>query len=382
MWANVKRFKILLDLSSIKSGGGAQLALNFCDQMKSSHCEKTEWFAYLPARGPLSGGVDNKVFSEVIKSKNSLLARWAHENWKLRKFIVRNEIDAVFTFFGAGVPTPKNVLSIVSVAYPIICYPDSPYWGHVPPLEGLKKRIINVGRRLRIKRADLIIVETEVMRQRLAAALGVDRRTFKIVQPTVSQYLGVPAKNKATGPFRILFLSGTDQHKNLWRLARVAKILERSGAGEDVLFVLSTTKAAFELGLKRMGESTDFPESWFEFKGAIDPREISKIYEQIDCVANLSDLESFSNNYMEAWQAQKCLITSDRDFARAICGESAEYVEPHCAESIVAGIGRLRDSENLRKKLTDAGTRKLRALPTPAEKFHLLCKILIEQCER
>jgi hypothetical protein len=49
---------------------------------------------------------------------------------------------------------------------------------------------------------------------------------------------------------------------------------------------------------------------------------------------NLSDLESFSNNYMEAWKANVPLLVSDRDFARGICGESAIYCEPHDAAQI------------------------------------------------
>jgi len=67
----------------------------------------------------------------------------------------------------------------------------------------------------------------------------------------------------------------------------------------------------------------------FDFRGAVASRDIQSLYDEAHVLVNLSDLESFSNNYMEAWKANVPLLVSDRDFAREICGESAIYCEPH-----------------------------------------------------
>src|SRR5262249_52811670 len=134
---------------------------------------------------------------------------------------------------------------------------------------------------------------------------------------------------------RYVFVSGNETHKNLWRLYDIAGHALGGGL-RDFVFSLTVTKEAY---LRRLAGRTLDPailDGHFEFLGQVPPQQIMRVYENADCVVSLSDLESFSNNYMEAWKVGLPLIVSDRDFSRAICGDSALYVDPHDAESVVA----------------------------------------------
>lgn len=79
-------------------------------------------------------------------------------------------------------------------------------------------------------------------------------------------------------------------------------------------------------------------------------------------------LESFSGTYLEAMKAGCPILTSDRDFAREVCGEAALYFDPLDADSIVRTILRLRDEPGLRQRLIAAGQKRLQQrFPTWAE---------------
>jgi glycosyltransferase involved in cell wall biosynthesis len=54
-------------------------------------------------------------------------------------------------------------------------------------------------------------------------------------------------------------------------------------------------------------------------------------------------LESFGNIYLEAMSLGVPILTSDRDFARWVCGESALFFDPLSAYSIVESIKNLSD---------------------------------------
>ena len=82
---------------------------------------------------------------------------------------------------------------------------------------------------------------------------------------------------------------------------------------------------------------------------------------------NLSELESFSNNYMEAWKAGLAQICSDRDFARHICGGSAFYVEPLNPIEAASQIRHIISQPSELNRLAINGKSLLAALTRPEE---------------
>ena len=322
---------ILFDFSGIRTGGGVQLALNFLDRVFAREWPGVRLFVLLPDSGELARYPLKIPASHQLHCPSQALRRLWFERTTLQWFIRANDIAVIKTLFGAGLPHGPNVTSVVGVAYPIICYPDSPYWRYLPWRAAVLQRIKNAARRRRLLAADEVIVETLVMQRRIAAHCRLEKSRVHVLPPAPSDYLSPPPRERVgAAPLTFLFLSGTSPHKNLWRLPAVANHLLNAGMSGRFRFLVSCDARAFATQLTGHASAA----AHFDFRGAVASRDIQSLYDESHVLVNLSDLESFSNNYMEAWKANVPLLVSDRDFARGICGESAIYCEPHDAAQI------------------------------------------------
>jgi glycosyltransferase involved in cell wall biosynthesis len=317
---------ILFDFAAIRTGGGVQLALNFLDSVFACDWPGVRLFVLLPDSGELANYGLPIPAAQQLRCPSPVLRRAWFERTALQSFIRENSIVLIKTLFGAGLPHGPSVKSVVGVAYPIICYPDSPYWRYLPWRAAVRQRLKNAARRWRLHAADQVIVETSVMQCRVAAYCRLEMTKVTVLPPAPSEYLrNAPRQMYRAAPFTFLFLSGPSPHKNLWRLPAVANALIEAGAEGLFRFLISCEQRALAAELQDSAAGA----AHFNFRGAVASREIQSLYDEADVLVNLSDLESFSNNYMEAWKAQVPLLVSDRDFAREICGDSAVYCEPH-----------------------------------------------------
>lgn len=374
--------KLLIDFGAIKTGGGVQLATNFLNKLGSNTQDVDEVFLLLPDTGPLANIDLSGLCDASLYYPDNYMKRMLFEMNQLKSFIKLHRIDTIYTFFGAGLPRYPGVKSVVSVAYPIICYPDSPYWKYISFLSGLKKRIVNMLRRYRIRKADLVVVETDVMAHRMQQHVGVDKSLLRVIPPSPSLFIeDKPYASSSGDPYRILLLSGLDPHKNLWRLPSIAQVLKGLGC-HNFIFTLSVEKHQFLSALpKSISFNSALLDQHFDFVGAIPADKIGNIYSDSDLLLNISDLESFSNNYMEAWKSGLPLVCSDTDFARNICGESAIYIDPHNATSSAIVIKTLIQDLSKQRQLADTGKERLTMLPNAQEKFDKIISVLNEVAE-
>ena len=165
-----------------------------------------------------------------------------------------------------------------------------------------------------------------------------------------------------------LFLSGLAPHKNLWRLPELAD--ELSKFLSQFKFMLSVKKEDFLATLRTIELKKYFiaNENKFVFVGTIPPSQIDGYYKKSDFLVSLSDLESFSNNYMEAWKAGIPLIVSNRDFSRSICCDSALYIEPHNPQKAALDISNFVKNYSLINYNVKKGKELLKALPSTSQR--------------
>lgn len=362
---------ILLDCSAIKEGGGVQLALNFLDLLREDPPAGYSVYTLVPEGGLLHEAVTKRSLPNVISCPQSYVRRFLFEYVKLQEILATRDIKAIYTFFGAGLPHPESVTSIVTVAYPIICYPESPYWKLVDWPSWVGNQLRNWIRRRRLRDADRILVETEVMSARLQRHVGIDAARVRLLPPAVSEY--VHARSEASpnqAPKTFLFVSGTAFHKNLWRLYAVAQRLRALGAKPaGIRLLLTVARGDYIASLRERSVDLSILDDYFEFLGGLHPSQLMSAYERADYLVSLSDLESYSNNYMEAWKVGIPIIASDRDFARSICGGSALYVEPHDPDAVADAILRCATNTDMAAKLVSVGKAKIGALPTTKDRF-------------
>lgn len=73
------------------------------------------------------------------------------------------------------------------------------------------------------------------------------------------------------------------------------------------------------------------------------------------------------------------ILTSDRDFARVLCGDAAEYFEPHDAASMSRAIRRVLDDPGRAAALVAVGKERLPLLSRPWDK---IAAELLDEVER
>tara|TARA_Y100001972_G_scaffold127579_1_gene184863 strand:- start:10968 stop:11282 length:315 start_codon:yes stop_codon:yes gene_type:complete len=87
-------------------------------------------------------------------------------------------------------------------------------------------------------------------------------------------------------------------------------------------------------------------------------------------------LETFSANYLEAMATNRLIITSNKDFARDVCGNGALYFEPdrpsECARQIADAISNPAQCQELLRR----GRERLDQFPDIAGRYALIKKAL------
>lgn len=366
--------RLMLDLSSIKSGGGAQLALNFIHAVRKNEFPIPIQMILLPKGFPFQNSIPKDI--EVITCPNAPASRILFEYTKLKSIVRERGINTFYTFFGPGLPRYSNVRSVVGVAYPILVYPESSYWKHIPTKEALAKKIQNYLRGARLKHADHIIFETALMEQRARAA-GIVSNDSSIVPPYPTTFLNSsPPPDFRTHGARILFLSGPAQHKNLWRLPGIFTALKRENLA--VKFLLSMDRQRFidHCSVNGVEVHPKLLEEFCDFLGPLAQDNLQAAFDQCNVVGNIADLESFSNNYLEAWLTSRPILASDRDFARNICGDSAIYVDPHDPDSLLEGIRCFATGKLDFSAIVSAGASALGRLPSRQARLNALAQVI------
>ena len=224
-----------------------------------------------------------------------------------------------------------------------------------------------------------VAAQTEAMRQSLLHIYGLRPEQVHVVPNAPNRAVepdaapGEPALKMAAlsrSPRLLFYLAAYYPHKNVEILEQVVARLEALGI-ED--FAVVTTIAP-EQGdraarfLARMHRYAASPNPRFLNLGPVPLPQVPHCFAQSWACLMPTLLESFSGTYLEAMSAGCPILTSDRDFAREVCGDAALYFDPLDAESIVQAILRLRDDPGLREQLIEAGRRRFQQhLPSWAE---------------
>lgn len=356
--------QILIDFSPVKKGGALQLASNFFYQLSIQNEHQADYYLLVPENFTLDHFLEAKFIKGVFITPVNPIKRIIFENFTLQKIINKHKISKILTFIGSGLPHPKNVVSVIGIAYPSICFPESEHFTHLPKSKKITKKIFDWLRIKRIQKANGIFVETDLMKNRLAKFAKIPLNKITIIPPTCSDYLLI--NNEIQKEDNILLLSSNYYHKNLWRFYEIAKLLKDQNF--KIKFTLTITKQDWLESLSEKNINQDLINEYFDFLGSVNPQDISELYNKSKLLMLISDLESFSSNHPEAWKARVPQILSDRIFMREVCKDSAIYVNPHNPAEVANSIIELLNNQELQQKLINNGERLLAKLPSQKER--------------
>lgn len=334
--------RLLVDALHQRSGGGLQVALATVDALPD--VPGLTDFELLCVRGsPLAEQARARRIP-LRQVPDSELARFS-DFARGRPPIDMSRYDCVYTIYGPPIRRRGHAVNVSGVAYSYLFYPDVDYWAGTPahrrPARWLRDRL----RLSSIQRADGWVFETETLRGRAIAQLGLDPARTTVITPGPSPFVTNPrpcarlAQRLRMLPDRPRVLLAADfyPNKNLTAVPRVARACRRL-FGESPLFVFTLDPAGPGATVIRgLADQLGVRDDVF-FLGRVSQQSIGQALAEAHCVLLLSEVESFSSNIIEAFVSGLPLVISDRDWARASCADAAVYVEPREPGSVARGL--------------------------------------------
>ena len=318
---------ILINFSTLKAGGGQNVALNFvsCILSRPKMADNTLFFSVVK-NSKLHKALENTVYKDrLILCRPNPVRRILDEIFISPIYLKRKKIDIIYSYFGWGL-FPGKYPQVIGSADSNLYFPDINFWQNYHGLARFKKYIIDRFRIWGLKRANGIVFETNLLESRFHELFDFGAVT-KTIKPSIS---GIEKKDKsidikAHGKKCGLFLCGWQLNKNILIIPEVA--FELKYRNIDFVFIITTSEdnsqeCQFFLEKVRQLDVLDY----VNIIGPVDKTQLYSLYEQIDIVFLLSKLESFSNNIIEAWTFKRLLVVADEPWSRDICKNGAIYV--------------------------------------------------------
>lgn len=371
--------KLIINTSSLFSGGGVQVALSFIEEcLKFPDHEYSVFLCPALKKQVVIGNYPNNFKFYFIERDKNPIKNISYLKKHLSSLEDEIKPDVVFTVFGPSYWTPK-VPHLLGYAIPHYLYSDLPFFSQISIKEKLfltiKKRIqFNFFR----KNAHFYHVETEDVRNRLSKELSVNKDNIFVVSNTFNDYFNqtVSTSQKILQDkpnsvrFRFLLLSAYYKHKNLTILNDVIKLLI-SREILDVQFVTTIPESVYN------DIFTEEAKKYIYNIGFVPSKDCPQLYSECDFLFLPTLLECFSANYPEAMKMQKPILTSNYSFAYTICKDAALYFDPLDPKDVCDKIEQIINDEKLQEQLVANGSDVLKSFPdsyTRAQKYLEICQ--------
>jgi len=368
--------KLLVDCTPLSGGGGVQVAIAFLDALVKQ--TSVQWMATAP----------DSIAAMLPEHLTADPSRWLFlrkRSWldipRISFILRRSERlfspDAVFTVFGPAYFKAESP-HLVGFALPRMI--DDSFTSSKRAAKSFAS-IGNETRKLLLRQADHIVVETETVRSRLSHRISYPARRISVVGNAINPLLeGLAVKTVSKSvSFRILIPSAYYKHKNLEIVPAVAAALERLLPHLPFEFCLTLDEASLpwraiarEADARRVGARVIT-------LGRLNLAQLAAAYNMSAAVFLPTQLEASTAVYPESFYFRRPVVTSDLDFARELCGEAALFAAPHDAEALAVQLASLARYPELADRLVNLGCQRLEACyPTPESKFAQQIGLLTE----
>lgn len=359
---------ILINFSTLKSGGGQNVALNFLYAVESCLMSDITCY-YLVARGSEIHLYlqSQKKMHYIVAPQNALL-RILFEVFVGWFFLIKFKIDIVYSYFGYAW-FPRRWPQISGSADSNLYFPEIDFWDNYHGLSKLKRKIVDFYRICGVKRANAVVFENEAMEQNGRRFYGLKHTKF--IKPSIclnenNMKWRCPQLDNSEVK-RGLFLCGWHLNKNIMMIPLIAAELQKRKHSFGFILTAPVDESKEHRQLIDLVLKLNVANMVF-VTGPVHKDELSSLYAQIDYVFLLSKLESFSNNIIEAWHFGKPLLVSDELWSHSICQHAAVYVKRDSVNDIADKLCLLLDSQDNREHLIERGFEMLRQYPAIQER--------------
>lgn len=370
-----RKVRIILNFLPIQSGGGLQNALSFISNLP--------YDSRILCLARYRSDIDNSLRARgfmVLVARNNASSRMVIE---LLVSILAVRGTVCFTLFGPRPIGSHRLYNIAGFAYSNLLYPECDFWGWCGSLDKMRRRLIDYYRFWSAKTCDELIFETDALFHKAKKNLEFRNTVLHVVHMAPSAVMA-SASDLDDGVGRaidqlskrdlaiILYLSSAHPNKRIHLLP-------------DILAADSSKKFAFAVTLPADHWYTREIYSKAESYGVVDrlinlgpipSSQVGCVLDRAAGVINIARLESFSNNWVEAWATSKPLIVTDADWARSSCREGACYIDPDKPGDAALQISRVLLDEQVRETLVKSGKTILLSYPTPDQKTRQMLEII------
>lgn len=362
---------MMIDCTPLSVGGGIQVALALLDGLARQAPDDPEQLRWSAVVSPglyrlLSPQVAARKEALFVVEKTSALDK-ARAAIALRRIERKLRPDLVFTVFGPSYFIARAP-HLVGFALPHMIYDPDP---EIDP-EGFGRHSLSDVFAAIFRRATHLVVETQTVRDRLAARLGVGAERISVIGNAVNPRLAEfsPSPPPSAAPFRFLIPSAYYPHKNLEIVPQVAAAMRRLAPDLDARFVLTLPGA--EAPWRKIAEGAQAlgVADAVVTLGTLTLAALARAYGESHAVFLPTIREASTAVYPESFYFRRPVVTSDLDFARELCGEAALYAPTRDAEATARALIALARDAGLRERLVEAGLeRGPRVYPSPDEKL-------------
>jgi len=305
-----------------------------------------------------------------VANEGSIIKRSIYDFYTLPRKMASWHPDVVFCLGNYGLILKQTKQAILYHKAHFV-YPEVEI--ELSAKEKIKNALIKhqISRSLRY--TDLVFCQTEALKVRFIKTFS-PHCDVKILPNVVSANVSLSESGLAALPeplasglfankYKLFALTRYYAHKNLEILVETFNQFRHELS--DVVFLLTINAddhpraSALIEKINTLGLSENFINL-----GTVDQQLLPSLYEYSDALILPTLLESFSGTYVEAMQFQRPILTSDRDFAHAVCGEAASYFDPHDTQAICNAILNLKNNAPKRKELATAGVHQLATMAT------------------
>jgi glycosyltransferase involved in cell wall biosynthesis len=329
--------KCLINCANLHVGGGIQVAASIIQEFTEIDAKRTE------VSITISDEVQNAIGDDALFDKSAFIKVIPYNvrGFNIWDGFMRNVThmhEVVFTVFGPIYRWRPPFKNVVGFAQAWIIYPNNEVYQLLPIFSRFRTRFKFWIQAQFFKRADVIVVELDHVKDGLVRELGVDPTRIHVIKNCVSSIymddthwaeVDIPVSG---GELRLGFIGRNYLHKNTAMFPQIVASLREKHMIAAKFYVTFTEAEWLDVSL-------EFKKSCINV-GPLSPAQCPKFYQSMDAVVFPSLLECFSATPLEAMAMEKPLFVSDRPFNRDICSEFANYFDPKSPDDAAAIIAR------------------------------------------
>jgi glycosyltransferase involved in cell wall biosynthesis len=330
----------IINATNLHQGGGVQSGVSVISEAALDRDKARNLSTYASSEvdaNLIELEFDSSVFGQYVVADVRGMGRLP------RKLSSGTERTTVFTIFGPLYRWSTPFRSIVGFAQPWIIYPNNECYERLPFVQRLKTRLKFWIQAQFFKRADVLVVELEHVKEGLVRELGYPAERIHVVHNCLSSLYTQPELwqdvqvSPATNELALGFLGRNYMHKNTEIFPEIVATLKRDH-GIAARFYVTFTDEEWRAC------SEEFRKASVNV-GPLTVAQCPNFYRSMDAVVFPSLLECFSATPLEAMAMERPLFASDRPFNRDICQNHAHYFDPLSPAAAAAEIAKVFGGE-------------------------------------